>query len=422
MAFHNMNLMSNIPESDENYYRKVGKKITLLRANLMILDQRAQDIAEINGSTVSDVYETAITEGLLPEDPHARQAVSKVLFGKTPSDQAGEWEKYEIQDALADDFGMLAASETKEPRYKNARPLVDFCHSIMRRRNYTWSQKSRSGYPSELHELASRFRSFCEVMEHAADNGASKLVAIEAKSLRERFCPMIEEARVTPLKIVDAVITNWEYVGNSVVTFQVLEGLMRACHRKPAGDTAFDRAEYQNVCERVMPEWTRRDEEEMLRAAKRRAESRLGEFPIADGDAVIAPNDWLVANPEAAESAHFAGVIEIKNGELYGAPHFIIFTEDEPVQELGDEVKAELVARATAIWPRMKDVRADAVELKYASNGGVLNQAEFDAAPRIGVFPLYDEGSHPAGNPPFGAVVRRKNEGAGKGAGDKSAP
>ena len=124
---------------------------------------------------------------------------------------------------------------------------------------------------------------------------------------------------------------------------------------------------------------------------------------LLGGDYVIFPSDWILLEPAAsAQDCSQVGVIEIRGGAKYEAPHFIFFHN-------GEYSEKDKLEKATELWPRMKEVRRDEVKLVADDQGHYLNMDEHLAAPIICYFNVLDAAYYQSVNmeAPYGAVIYR---------------
>lgn len=129
---------------------------------------------------------------------------------------------------------------------------------------------------------------------------------------------------------------------------------------------------------------------------------------------VIYPEDWIVLEDVfgPADTCMYAGVVESRNYEQYGIPHFIYFCNVKYGKDYSDDMRTRIYAACAKAFPDFK---------KYY-NMQVLNPnmhdlreiKKWDAAPYFGLFPLVEKGDpfywhayNPDYKPPFGAMIIR---------------
>lgn len=124
---------------------------------------------------------------------------------------------------------------------------------------------------------------------------------------------------------------------------------------------------------------------------------------MKDGAYAIVPDGWKVVNEGSAPSCDFAFVLEVRNHEECGVPHFVYFSQTEACST------SEVVGEVSAHWSGMEDILKKQVEPAYDAEGNMLNAKEWQEAPTIGVFPIRDSTAFSAANEaPFGAMVYRQ--------------
>lgn len=126
---------------------------------------------------------------------------------------------------------------------------------------------------------------------------------------------------------------------------------------------------------------------------------------LLNGDYAVLPSSWILIEPEeCAVSCSQVGIIEIRGGAKYDAPHFVFFHN-------GDYNQKDKLQRAAKLWPRMTDVMRDEVKLITDDEGHYLNMDEHLAAPIICYFNLLDASYYQSMElePPYGAMIYRNN-------------
>lgn len=126
---------------------------------------------------------------------------------------------------------------------------------------------------------------------------------------------------------------------------------------------------------------------------------------LLGGDYAVFPSSWTLLEPgDCAKSCSQVGIIEIRGGSKYDAPHFVFFHN-------GDYNQRDKLQRATKLWPRMNDVIRDEVKLVTDDEGHYLNMDEHLAAPIICYFNLLDASYYQSMElePPYGAMIYRSN-------------
>lgn len=142
------------------------------------------------------------------------------------------------------------------------------------------------------------------------------------------------------------------------------------------------------------------------------SEPVLVRYEIKDGY-VLAPEDWIVANPEDAEHCSYAGAIECRRKD-FNVPHFLFFTNRRSRdydQAFCDGINKKCCEK----WPPFSDILKQQVKPIDDPHqpGHQLNADEWMAAPIIGHFELYVQGElgHPVKyEPPYGAMIVHTNK------------
>lgn len=127
---------------------------------------------------------------------------------------------------------------------------------------------------------------------------------------------------------------------------------------------------------------------------------------LLGGDYAVFPSSWILIEPEeCAASCSQVGIIEVRGGAKYNAPHFVFFHN-------GDYDEKDKLKRATKFWPSMNDVIRDEVKLAVDDDGRYLNMDEHLAAPMVCYFNLVDASYYQSMelDPPYGAVIYRNKD------------
>lgn len=126
---------------------------------------------------------------------------------------------------------------------------------------------------------------------------------------------------------------------------------------------------------------------------------------IKDGY-VICPNEWIVVCPQNAKSSRYVGVVEVKNGQDYGAPHFIFFSE-KPINQMTD-IDTNIIDEECCLkFPNYRKILKDNIPLKFDVNRKPINIKEHLSSPIPGYFTIPDYERNSYSSYPFGAMVFR---------------
>lgn len=120
---------------------------------------------------------------------------------------------------------------------------------------------------------------------------------------------------------------------------------------------------------------------------------------------VIFPNDWVVIDLFPAIECDYAGIIEIKNGHKYNAPHFVFFSK-KAINTLTEQDIDEINNYACRIYKKFKNLLKMQVDPVYDENHNLLNAEVWKNAPVLGYFTIPDFGS--GLTYPYGAMIYRK--------------
>ncbi len=118
-------------------------------------------------------------------------------------------------------------------------------------------------------------------------------------------------------------------------------------------------------------------------------EPELVRYDIKDGY-VICPKNYIVINPEMAKESYYAGVVECRRTD-YNMPHFLFFTNKKGHQ-YDNNLYKEINNACCKAWEGFSEILAKQVEPIDDEYGHQLNIEEWEAAPTLGYFPLYEQG------------------------------
>jgi hypothetical protein len=138
----------------------------------------------------------------------------------------------------------------------------------------------------------------------------------------------------------------------------------------------------------------------------------MKKIKLADGYLII-PSDWIVVNPEQAENCRYAAVIECRNSEKYGVPHFIYFNNYQYGNQYTDSMEEHFYSLCRKAWSRFTEIEELNMKNKLVpdpeNKGQYLNAEAHLAAPIIGLFSIEEQGENPVNDPPYGAMIVRTN-------------
>lgn len=135
------------------------------------------------------------------------------------------------------------------------------------------------------------------------------------------------------------------------------------------------------------------------------------QIPIHNG-ILTCPDSWILLNPEATDTCSCVRVIECKNYEKYGIPHFVYLVDNLEINQYTAKFKEDIYRLCCKAWPRFKWVLKH--QIPPARYNGNLNKRFYKKAqkhidsPFIGDFPILaeDDDFFPKdGKTPFGARI-----------------
>jgi hypothetical protein len=136
-------------------------------------------------------------------------------------------------------------------------------------------------------------------------------------------------------------------------------------------------------------------------------DNKMNKYKMKDGYLKI-PKDWIVLNPESEGKYRFAGVVECRNHQKYGVPHFVFFTDVRYARDYDEDFTQKVYKKCEEKWGKFNEIRKKEVELKPdpINSFGYSNMREYLEAPLIGLFSiLRDDDELFDGKPPYGAMI-----------------
>ena len=130
------------------------------------------------------------------------------------------------------------------------------------------------------------------------------------------------------------------------------------------------------------------------------------------------PSDWIHLPDVLGKDSEcmYAGVIETRNGNKYGVPHFVFASPHKHGREYTDADERKVFNAAIKAWPQFKEILNKHVKAVYGENGLIENEKEFMEAPYAGIFAIYAEDDIEMktlhhGEAPYGCkIVRDRKE------------
>ncbi len=101
---------------------------------------------------------------------------------------------------------------------------------------------------------------------------------------------------------------------------------------------------------------------------------------------LLFPDDFEAVLQTKTDDSDYAAVIAEKNGTI---PHFIVFS-DHTFFGLSEECENAVYDLLEKYRPEIKEIRSKEVEAVWDGNHHITNAEEWDAAPRLGFFPIPD--------------------------------
>lgn len=197
--------------------------------------------------------------------------------------------------------------------------------------------------------------------------------------LTPRFAKTLEDTCVKEIRLITDEMRALPIDGSEELTFSAKE---------------LEREQFQRFYDHLSLYYKETEEPQGMRRVN-----------LMNGDYAVFPSSWTLLEADGcAESCSQVGIIEVRGGAKYDAPHFVFFHNGEYNQK-------DKLQRAVKLWPRMTDVMRDEVKLITDDEGHYLNMDEHLAAPIICYFNLLDASYYQSMElePPYGAMIYRNN-------------
>ena len=119
---------------------------------------------------------------------------------------------------------------------------------------------------------------------------------------------------------------------------------------------------------------------------------------------VSIPDEWIVITNQSPQDSQYVGVVEIRGGDAYNAPHFIFFSST-PIYDLTNEDKNLIINCCTNAYPRLENILAEHIPLQFDENKKITNGASWQRSPLAGCFDIPEFGTRDSY--PYGAMIIR---------------
>lgn len=110
---------------------------------------------------------------------------------------------------------------------------------------------------------------------------------------------------------------------------------------------------------------------------------------LADGY-VKYPDHWVAVKNMEPKDANYCGVLQFKNGPKYGVPTFLFFLKNKTINEMNTDDEQQVFYACEKKFPEFFSILNSQVKPKRSPDGTLLNSKEWDDAPTIGWFHVFD--------------------------------
>lgn len=129
------------------------------------------------------------------------------------------------------------------------------------------------------------------------------------------------------------------------------------------------------------------------------------------------PSNWIHLPDVLGKDSEcmYAGVIETRNGNKYGVPHFVFASPHKHGREYTNADERKVFDAAIKAWPQFKEILNKHVKAVYGENGLIINEKEYMEAPYSAIFAVYAEDDIEMkmfhhGEPPYGTKIVREGK------------
>ncbi|MBO5239629.1 MAG: hypothetical protein J6B50_12770 [Lachnospiraceae bacterium] len=103
------------------------------------------------------------------------------------------------------------------------------------------------------------------------------------------------------------------------------------------------------------------------------------------------PTSWIILDNKLPEHSEYIGIIECRNSDLYGIPHFVFFSEF-PIYSITERFKKEIYTYCISAYPNFSEVLKKQVKPLLDENNFMINEEIWKKSPEIGFFQLPEHG------------------------------
>ena len=362
-----------------------------------LIERLIGDRVEAYRSTISGEAITAMKRGLLPSHADAAHQIELIYAGEKT-----------INQAVASTFSIMGSGINWKAHYTNALPLVEYAASMNQRNgNMTRVDVHRD----TIHDLRSSWDAIVVALKRYAHDDAhynkanAEMDFMKAQNILEDITSHPADIRLNDA--FDIILRNWNTLYEWQVTYTAL-ACMCVVSTTWRQDATI-RLELIDILIQMSRDWIIQDEERAKKRLLVSAERRMRQIPMLDAH-LVAPEEWVILNPDAALYSRYAYVVTIKSNEYINKklgpsplPFFIYFS-DSPVQ---CEIYDDCMTMATNAWPPLKAILTAHIDFpeNYKENDQLVNEVINDS-PNAAPF-LIDDADKPYAHHPYGAMIVR---------------
>lgn len=102
------------------------------------------------------------------------------------------------------------------------------------------------------------------------------------------------------------------------------------------------------------------------------------------------PNHWIAIKNINPQEATQCGVLAFRNSLTYNIPTFLFFLNNKTIQEMDSKDQEQIYHACQKKYPEFNSLLEKQVDPKYDINNTIINIKEWDEAPTIGWFHVFD--------------------------------
>lgn len=103
------------------------------------------------------------------------------------------------------------------------------------------------------------------------------------------------------------------------------------------------------------------------------------------------PTSWIILENKDPKYCEYIGIIECRNSDLYGIPHFVFFA-DFPIYSISEQFQSEIYIHCQSAYPKFSEILKKQIKPLFDDNNTMINEDVWKKSPEIGFFQLPEYG------------------------------